>query len=51
MFLRVAKACTEAEMMRYSYKRYHLVLLVSRPETLGEQIKLLTGADQAVDRF
>ena len=39
LFLRMAKACTEAEMMRYSYKRYHLVLLVSRPETRGEQTK------------
>lgn len=37
LFLRMAKACTKAEMMRYSYKRYHQVLLVSRPDTLGEQ--------------
>lgn len=38
-FFRMFRASTNAEMMSYSCKRCRLVLLVSRPETLGDQIE------------
>lgn len=39
LFLRMFRARAKAATMSYSWKRCHLVLLISRPETPGDQIE------------